>query len=65
MAEKDVVSTQIVKCHERYEIEYQAVVIVYENGDVEVQCEGGCGKYCQYGLNKLAVQENLKVLEVI
>lgn len=55
MAEKKVVSTQIVKCRERYEEEYQVVVIVYKNGDVEVQCDGGCGKYCQYGLNKLAV----------
>ena len=52
MAEKEIVSTQIVKCRERYEVECQAVVIVYENGDVKVQCAGGCGKYCQYGLNK-------------
>jgi len=59
MAEKEVVSTQIVKCCERYELEYQAVVIVYDNGDVEVQCDGGCGKYCQYDL------KNLRILEVI
>ena len=57
MAEKEVVSTQIVKCRERHEEEYQAVVIVYENGDVEVQCDGGCGKYCHYGLNKPVVQK--------
>jgi len=64
MAEKEVVSTQIVKCRERYEVEYQAVVIVYANGDVEVQCDGGCGKYCHYGLNKLS-SKNLRILEVI
>ena len=61
MAEKEVVSTQIVRCRERYEVEYeveyQAVVIVYGNGDVEVQCDGGCGKYCQYGLNKPVAQK--------
>ena len=57
MAKKEVVSTQIVRCRERYEVEYQAVVIVYENGDVEVQCDGACGKHCQYGLNKLVVQK--------
>ncbi|GAI45540.1 unnamed protein product, partial [marine sediment metagenome] len=47
-----------------YEVDYQAVVILYENGDVEVQCDGGCGKYCQYGLNKLS-SKNLRILEVI
>ncbi len=49
MAERKVVSTHIVTCVERVGEVNQAVVIVFDNGDVEVRCPGGCGEYCKYG----------------
>ncbi len=49
MAERKVFSTELVTCSERVGEVNEAVVIIYDNGDVEVRCPGGCGKCCKYG----------------
>jgi len=47
-----VVSTEKVTCHvltgdgEGHE----AVLVVFDDGTVQVRCAGGCGEQCVYGL---------------
>ena len=43
--EYKVVSTEVVKCQT---YNHEAVIIVFENGYVEVRCEAPCEK-CGYG----------------
>ena len=43
-----VVSVEVVKCRDSFDQEHDAVVIVYEDGSVEVRCPGGCYG-CPYG----------------
>ena len=43
-----VVSTETVKCNYREDEEHVAVVIVFEDGEVQVRCSGRCA-YCKYG----------------
>jgi len=49
MANRKRVSTRVVKCREcEFDDEERlARIIVYEDGDVEVHCSGGCLK-CKY-----------------
>jgi len=44
-----VVSTQVVRCRECSTDDrvHEAVLIVYEDGYVEVRCDGGCTR-CRY-----------------
>lgn len=48
MEERKVVSTEKITCRELGE-EHEAVLVVFENGDIEVHCECRCGKDCPYG----------------
>jgi len=49
MADRKRVSTAVVKCRECEfdDRERYVIHIVYENGDVEVRCNGGCSA-CKY-----------------
>ena len=44
-----VVAVETVKCNYREDEEHVAVVIVFEDGEVEVRCSGGCFYSCRYG----------------
>ena len=49
MADKKRASTEVVRCRECQfdDRERCVVIIVYEDGDVEVRCNGGCSA-CKY-----------------
>ncbi len=53
MANKQVVSTEVVRCREWScdAQEHQAVVIVYDDETFEVHCDGGCYQ-CEYRSTK-------------
>ena len=42
-----VVATETVKCNYKDDEEHYAVVIVFEDGEVDVRCSGDCA-YCVY-----------------
>ncbi|GAH89890.1 unnamed protein product [marine sediment metagenome] len=47
--ERKVVSTQVVHCNQWHDEGVDALLVVYDDGTVEVHCEGGCGAECRYG----------------
>lgn len=46
--ERKVVSTQIVHCNQWSDEGVDALLVVYDDGAVEVHCEGNC-QPCRYG----------------
>ncbi len=46
--ERKVVSTQIVHCKQWSDEGVDALLVVYDDGTVEVHCEGSCSP-CRYG----------------
>jgi len=46
--ERSVVSTQVVTCHQ-WGDGVQALLVTFDDGYVEVHCEGTCGERCNYG----------------
>lgn len=43
-----VVSTEVIHCNQWGDEGVQAIIIVFEDGTVEVRCEGHCTP-CRYG----------------
>jgi hypothetical protein len=49
MNERKVVSTQVIHCHQYGDQGVDALLVTFDDGEVEVHCEGGCGAGCRYG----------------
>ena len=49
MSETKVVSAQIIHCLEWGDTGVDAVLVVFDNGEVQVHCEGNCHP-CSYGI---------------